>query len=91
MSTAAQRVAQEVRRRAILAILAFAPGQTAPVRSVRDQLESAHGQIVTVDRVRADLLWLADVDAIECLGELAKLTETGFDVVMGRAQLPGNA
>lgn len=91
MSTAAQRVADGVRRHAILAILAFAPGQTAPVRTVRDQLESGHGQIVTVDRVRADMLWLTDVGAIESMGELAKLTEPGMDVVMGRSKLPGDA
>jgi hypothetical protein len=89
MSTAAQRVAEGVRRNAVLAILAFAPGQAATARAIRDQLEANHGQTVTVDRVRADLLWLADVGSIERLDDLVRLTEAGRDVVLGRAQLPG--
>ena len=89
MSTVAQRLADYTRRRAILAVLAFAPGRTASARTLRDELEGAHGQVATVDRVRADMIWLADVGLVERQDDLAKLTETGADVVMQRAEMPG--
>lgn len=93
MTNAAQRVADNVRRSAILAILAFAPGQTATARCIRQQLEERHGQVLTVDKVRAMLLWLADVEAVEYQRgndlDMARLTELGQDVLAGRSQLPG--
>lgn len=91
MSTAAQRLADYTRRRAILAVLAFAPGRAATARLLRDELEGVHGQMATVDRVRADLIWLADVGLVKRVDslDLARLTEAGADVVMQRTEMPG--
>ena len=89
MSTTAQREAERLRRHGILSLLFFVPGQSMTARRLRDELEAVHGQVVTVDRVRADLLWLADVGLVTGLADAATLTEAGRDVVLQRAQLPG--
>lgn len=90
MSLAAQ-LAEKNRRRAILALLFFAPGQTLTARKLRDDLEAVHGQVVTVDKVRADLLWLADVDMVKAAGDVCTVTERGKEVVQDRAVMPGEA
>ncbi len=90
MSLAAQ-LAEKNRRRAILALLFFAPGQTLTARKLRDELEAVHGQVVTVDKVRADLLWLADVGMLQAAGDVATVTERGKEVVQDRAVMPGEA
>jgi hypothetical protein len=91
MSTAAQRLTDQVRRQTLLAILAFAPGGAAPVRALRDDLERDHGLVATQDRVRADVAWLADVGFVEFapVQDLAKLTPAGQDVVMQRRPMAG--
>lgn len=89
MSTIAERQAQLTRRRAILALLFFSPGQSMTARRLRDELEATHGQVATVDRVRADILWLADVDLILAANDAATLTERGRDVVLDRSTMPG--
>lgn len=91
MSTIAQREAERIRRRAVLALLFFAPGQSLTARRLRDELEAVHGQVATVDRVRADILWLIDVGLVGGLADAATLTERGRDVVMDRAAMPGEA
>lgn len=91
MSTTAQHLATLLRRRAILALLFFAPGRTLTARKLRDELEAVHGQVATVDKVRSDLVWLADVDMVQRAGDAATLTERGCDVVCDRAQMPGGA
>jgi hypothetical protein len=85
-----ERVVEQTRRQAILALLAFASGQTQSARVLRDELEAVHGQVVTVDKVRADLLWLSDVDMVRVLqgGEAASITLRGKEIVLGRAVLP---
>lgn len=89
MSTTAEREAELRRRRAIVALLFFAPGQTLTARKLRDELEAVHGQIATVDKVRADLLWLADVGLVTTASDTAAITERGRDVVQDRAAMPG--
>lgn len=90
MSTFAQREAQRIRRRAILSLLFFAEGQSMTARRLRDELESVHGQVVTVNRVRADILWLQDVGVTQGTADAAMLTERGRDVVLDRAAMPGD-
>ena len=82
MSTIAQREAERIRRQGILSLLYFAPGQSMTARRLRDELEAVHGQVATVDRVRADLIWLADVGLVVGSGDAAMLTERGRDVVL---------
>lgn len=91
MSTIAQREAERIRRRAILALLFFQPGQSMTARRLRDELEATHGQVATVDKVRADILWLQDVGLVIGTGDAATLTERGRDVVLDRAAMPGEA
>lgn len=90
MSLAA-RNAELTRRRGILALLFFAPGQVLTARKLRDELEAVHGQVATVDKVRADLLWLADVGLLQATADTATLTERGREVVQDRAVMPGEA
>ena len=71
MSTIAQREAERIRRQGILSLLYFAPGQSMTARRLRDELEAVHGQVATVDRVRADLIWLADVGLVVGSGDAA--------------------
>jgi hypothetical protein len=85
----ASKNADLVRRRAILSTLYFAPAHTQGVRPLRDELEAVHGQVVTTDKVRADLIWLADVGFVQTAGDMAILTEAGIDVVCDRRPMPG--
>lgn len=87
--TSAERNAELTRRRGILALLFFAAGQTLTARRLRDDLEAVHGQVATVDKVRADLLWLSDVDLVNNVGDVATITERGKDVVLDRSSMPG--
>lgn len=89
MSTFAQREAERIRRQGILSLLFFAAGQSLTARRLRDELEGVHGQVATVDRVRADILWLVDVGLVVGTGDAAMLTERGRDVVQDRAAMPG--
>ena len=89
MTTAARRVADDVCMRAILAILAFAPGQTLATRRVQDELDQSHGQSVTTERLGALFVRMADMGLIQHQDGLAKLAEPGRDVVFGRTDLPG--
>jgi hypothetical protein len=91
MSTIAQRQAEVTRRRSILATLYFATAQTLSTTALRDELERVHGQVASADRVRADLLWLADVGLVQKAGDAATLTERGREIVLDRAVMPGEA
>jgi Fe2+ or Zn2+ uptake regulation protein len=90
MSLAA-RNSELTRRRSILALLFFAPGQVLTARKLRDELEAVHGQVATVDKVRADLFWLADVGLLQAVADTATLTDRGREVVQDRAVMPGEA
>lgn len=85
----AQQQAELTRRRGIIALLFFAPGQTLTANTLRDDLENVHGQVATVDKVRADLLWLADVGLLQAAGDAATITQRGREVVLDRAAMPG--
>ena len=52
----------ELRRNSVLATVSY-HGQTT-ARELRNELESVHGVAVTLDRVRADLRYLADLSAV---------------------------
>lgn len=86
----AAKMAEANRRRGILALLFFAPGQAMNARKLRDELELVHGQVATVDKIRADLLWLADVGMVQAQGDMATLTERGREVVQDRTVMPGD-
>lgn len=91
MSATAQRLAELSRRRAVLALLFFAPGQTQPVRSLRQDLATVHGLVATLDQVRTDLNWLAQSSMVQFAQDVASITEDGRDVITGASKLPGEA
>jgi hypothetical protein len=91
MTTIAEKSAALRRCQSLLAVLFFADGQTLRARQLREQIEEVHGFIATVDRVRADLLWLAEIGMLSLRDDTAQLTERGREVVSGRAALPGAA
>lgn len=75
------------RANSLLVTLLFAGG-AGQARSLRDELESVHGVVATLDRVRADLAWLADVGLVQRINDTVALTEEGRDVAQGRRALP---
>jgi hypothetical protein len=77
------------RRHSLLATLYFEAASTARVGALVQQMELVHNLAVSSDLVRADLLWLAEVELVRCAGDVATLTERGREVVMGHAQFPG--
>lgn len=87
--TAARRIADHVCMHAILSALAFAPGQTLSTRRVQQVLDEAHGQDVTVERLNALFVRMADMGLVTHQDGLARLAEPGRDVVFGRTALPG--
>lgn len=68
------------RRNSLLASLAFAGGSNV-ARELRRELEDVHGIAVTLDRVRADLRWLADIGAVNLDDERVMLTAEGREHV----------
>lgn len=91
MSATAQRMAELNRRRAVLALLFFASGQTQPVRALKQDLDATHGLVATMDQVRADLIWLAQLGMVQTAQDVATITEAGRDVITGASKLPGEA
>lgn len=87
--SAARRIAEADRRRAILAALSLAAAYTLPERGLRAQVEAV-GYIASLDVLRADIAWLADIGLVD-RAELDHiiLTDRGLDIVLGRAQVPG--
>lgn len=77
------------RRHSLLATLYFEPTGSARVSHLVRQLEVVHGLVVSTDLVRADLSWLHDVELVQTLDDVARLTERGRDVATGRAKFPG--
>lgn len=90
MSATAQRLAELNRRRAVLALLFFAPGQTQPARALKQDLDVTHGLVATLDQVRADLNWLASLGMVQTASDVATITETGREVITGASKLPGD-
>lgn len=86
---AAQRIAEADRRRAILVALSLSPAYTLPPRALRAQVEAV-GYAVSLDLLRVDIAWLAEVGLVDPLElDHARLTDRGLDIVLGRAQVPG--
>lgn len=86
------RVFAEDRRLRILQWLWESPGYTANQVVLADLL--AHvGHLVSEDKIRADLAWLAELSLIDLLGTnalfVARLNDRGADVATGRAIVPG--
>lgn len=75
------------RANSLLVTLLFAGG-AGQARQLRDELESVHGVVATLDRVRADLAWLADVGLVQKINDTVALSEEGRDVAQGRRALP---
>jgi hypothetical protein len=86
--SAAQRIVEQDRRRAMLAVLLVAPGFKFPVRAVRQGVE-AMGYVLSLDLVRTDIAWLAEQGLVEQADDVVTLTDRGNDVVMGRVAQPG--
>lgn len=66
----------KMRCNSLLATLNF-NGGAGMARVLRDELEHTHGVYVTLDRVRADLVWLAGIGAVQKNGDQVILTEDG--------------
>ena len=75
------------RATSLLVSLLFAGG-CAQARALRAELEHVHGVVATLDRVRADLAWLANVGMLQQNHDTVALTEEGRDVAQGRRTLP---
>lgn len=88
MSSAALRIVEQDRRRAMLAVLLVAPAFKLPVRAVRQGVE-ALGYAVSLDLARTDIAWLVEQGLVEQADEVVTLTDRGNDVVMGRVAQPG--
>ena len=76
------------RRHSLLATLYFEPASTARVSTLVGQMECVHSIVVSTALVRADLMWLQEVELVRFKDDTATLTERGRDVAMGRAQFP---
>lgn len=66
----------KMRCNSLLATLNFYGGASV-ARALRDELEHTHGIAVTLDRVRADLNWLAGIGAVRKQDDQVILTEDG--------------
>jgi hypothetical protein len=78
----------EHRQRLILGGIFFAPGEAITVRTLRDELENVHGTAHSMDALRAELIRLADVGAVDMKADLVRLTEFGSDAYRCRVKLP---
>ena len=76
------------RRHSLLASLYFEPASTARVRTLVQQLDVVHNVVASADLVRADLMWLQEMELVRLKDDLATLTERGRDVATGLAQFP---
>lgn len=79
------------RRHSLLATLYFEPASTARVGTLVRQLEVVHNLVASSDLVRADLMWLQEVELVRLKDDTASLTERGRDVAVGRAAFPALA
>lgn len=91
MNTFTQHL-EEDRRLTILVLLADAAGYQANQFLLLSALDT-FGHVVSMDRLRADLAWLAE-QGLATVGttaavEIATLTARGLDVAQGRAVHPG--
>lgn len=75
------------RASSLLVSLLFAGG-SSQARTLQGELETVHGVVATLDRVRADLVWLADTGLVQKINDTVALTEDGRDVAQGRREMP---
>ncbi len=75
------------RANALLVSLLFAGG-ASQARTLQTELEAVHGIAATLDRVRADLAWLADVGLLNRINDTVALTEEGRETAKGLRALP---
>lgn len=91
MNTFTQHL-EEDRRLTILVLLVDAAGYQANQFLLQSALDSL-GHAVSMDRLRADLAWLAEQGLVTvgatAAVEIATLTARGLDVAQGRAVHPG--
>ena len=80
--------AQESSQRRILGGIFFSPGEAVTARTLRDALETVHGEVLSLTALRAELIRLADAGAVEFKDDLCRLTEYGGDAFRGRVKLP---
>lgn len=64
------------RRNSLLCTLNFYGGNGV-ARELRSELENTHGVAVTLDKLRADLRWLADIGAVRLNDDLVQITAEG--------------
>lgn len=76
-------------QRRILGGIFFSPGEAVSTRTLRQELETVHGTAMSMDALRAELIRLADVRAVDLKDDLVRLTEYGNDAYRGRVKLPG--
>ncbi len=82
-------MSQKDLQRQILGGIFFSPGEAVSVRTLREQLETVHGQVMSLDALRAELIRLSDVGAVDIKADLVRLTEYGTDAYRARISLPG--
>lgn len=86
------RLLEEDRRLQILMLLAESPGHRANQHLLQTALDQ-FGHVVSMDRVKADIAWLAEQDLVtaESTGgvQIPKLTSRGLDVAQARVTHPG--
>lgn len=91
MTTFTQHL-EEDRRLTILLLLAEAANYQANQFLIQSALDG-FGHAVSMDRLRADLAWLAEQGLVEVAAtagvEIAKLSSRGLDVAQGRTHHPG--
>ena len=77
------------RRHSLLCTLYQCQSESARVPELVREMELMHCLAVSSDLVRADLMWLAEVELIRFKDDTAQLIERGRDVVFKRAEFPG--
>ncbi len=78
------------RRHSLLASLYFEQASTARVRTLVRQMDVVHNIAASSDLVRADLMWLQEMELVRFKDDLATLTERGRDVATGFAEFPAS-
>lgn len=81
-----QETEDKNRRDCLLTTLWFYGG-TGCARDLLHDLEFTHNVVVTLDRVRADLAWLAGIGALSRTADIACLTQAGRDHAERRLEL----
>ncbi|GAB2182660.1 hypothetical protein DLREEDagrD3_28830 [Denitratisoma sp. agr-D3] len=80
---------QKARRLAILLQLYFAPGYTAALDFVRNQVERT-GYASSLDQIATDLAWLKEQGLVVTTKHGAhRLSDRGVDVCLARVETPG--